>query len=53
MERVTHIDFNRDNVIGRLPDVYYGYPSLYGNFPQTGYGGYFPPGSSYGSAYGY
>ena len=35
LERATHIDFNRDNIIGRAPDVYYGQPSMYGG----GYGG--------------
>jgi hypothetical protein len=30
LERATHIDFNGDNIIGRRPDVYYGYPSMYG-----------------------
>ena len=40
LERKTHIDFNGDNIIGRLPDVYYGgYPSMYGGYPSM-YGGY-------------
>jgi len=30
LERATHIDFNGDNIIGRRPDVFYGYPSMYG-----------------------
>ncbi len=30
LERATHIDFNGDNIIGRRPDVYYGYPAIYG-----------------------
>ena len=43
-ERATHIDFNRDNIIGRRPDVFYGYPGVYGygNSPS-----YYPYG--YGS----
>ncbi|CAF3669199.1 unnamed protein product [Rotaria sp. Silwood1] len=49
LERATHIDFNRDNIIGRPPDVYYGYPSFYGG----GYGGYPPMGYGYGVPYGY
>ena len=44
LERKTHIDFNGDNIIGRRPDVYYGYggyPSMgYGGYPSMGYGGY-------------
>jgi hypothetical protein len=30
LERATHIDFNGDNIIGRRPDVIYGYPAMYG-----------------------
>jgi hypothetical protein len=37
LERATHIDFNGDNIIGRPPDVFYGYPSMYG------YGNRIPP----------
>ncbi|CAF1334507.1 unnamed protein product [Adineta ricciae] len=53
LERATHIDFNGDNIIGRRPDVFYGYPSMYG-----GYGGatMFPTPQPYGyggSLYGY
>ncbi len=44
LERATHIDFNGDNLIGRPPDVFYGYPSMYGSgyggYPSLGYGGY-------------
>jgi hypothetical protein len=29
LERATHIDFNRDNIIGGPPDVIYGYPTMY------------------------
>ncbi|CAF5185139.1 unnamed protein product, partial [Rotaria magnacalcarata] len=54
LERFTHIDFNHDNIIGRLPDVYSSYPSMYGTgnggYPSMGYGGY--PSTSYGG-YGY
>jgi hypothetical protein len=50
LERATHIDFNRDNIIGRPPDVYNGYPSMY----STGYGGFPPTGYGYGpNTYGY
>ncbi|CAF2987978.1 unnamed protein product [Rotaria socialis] len=49
LERFTHIDFNRDNIIDCLPDVYSGYPSMYGtengDYPSMGYGGY--PGLSF------
>ncbi|CAF1363332.1 unnamed protein product [Adineta steineri] len=42
LERRTHIDFNRDNVIGRHPDIYYGYQGAYGSgyssYPYTNYG---------------
>ena len=43
MERMTHIDFNRDNIIGRPPAYHYGYTPAYGpgyntGFPPTGYG---------------
>ncbi|UJR33165.1 hypothetical protein I4U23_020621 [Adineta vaga] len=38
IERATHIDFNRDNIIGRQPDVYYGYGPSYGYTGYTGYG---------------
>lgn len=39
LERVTHIDFNRDNIIGRPYDVpYYAPNSLYP--PMTYHGGY-------------
>ncbi len=49
LERATHIDFNRDNIIGRPPDIYYGYPSMYGPTGYPPYGGY-----GYGSGmYGY
>jgi hypothetical protein len=52
LERATHIDFNGDNIIGRLPDVYPGYGSMYGGgyggFPSAGYGG-----NGYGYGYGY
>lgn len=44
LERATHIDFNGDNIIGRRPDVYYGYPS---------YGGGFGGHPSYGGGFGY
>jgi hypothetical protein len=48
LERATHIDFNRDNIIGRAPDVYYGQPPMYGGggygygggAPSMGYGGF-------------
>ncbi len=49
LERATHIDFNGDNIIGRRPDIMYGYPSMYG------YGGY-PSYNPYGygtGGYGY
>ena len=47
LERATHIDFNRDNIIGRLPDVYYG--SMYGYPSMYGYGGAsMPPPMPYG-----
>ena len=45
LERFTHIDFNGDNVIGRPPDVYYPYPSMYGGpigYPSMGFAAY-PP----------
>jgi len=45
LERATHIDFNGDNIIGRRPDIMYGYPSMYG------YGG-FPPNAGFGYGYG-
>jgi hypothetical protein len=45
LERATHIDFNGDNIIGRRPDIMYGYPSMYG------YGG-FPPNGGFGYGYG-
>ncbi len=50
IERATHIDFNGDNMIGRLPDTYPGggYPMNYGGAP--GYGGV-PPG--YGGGGGF
>ena len=57
MERATHIDFNRDNIIGRQPDIYYpgasmyggGYPSMgYGGYPSMGYGGFPSMGYGYG-----
>ena len=48
LERKTHIDFNGDNIIGRLPDVYYGgYPSMYGGYPPM-FGGYGPMYGGYG-----
>jgi hypothetical protein len=40
LERATHIDFNGDNMIGRRPDIMYGYPSMYGGYPQVGPYGY-------------
>jgi hypothetical protein len=46
LERKTHIDFNRDNIIGRPYDVPYHYsPSMmygggYGGYPSMPYGGY-------------
>ena len=50
LERFTHFDFNRDNIIGRPPDVFYGYPSMYGpgygGYPSMNYGGY--PSMGYG-----
>ncbi|CAF1324685.1 unnamed protein product [Rotaria sordida] len=61
LEKATHIDFNRDNIIGRPPDVLYRYPTMYptgySGFPSMGYGG-FPPmghgGYSYNmSSFGY
>ena len=66
LERATHIDFNGDNIIGRLPDVYSGYgynsmyPKGYGSLPSTAYGtmmgqntyGGFPP-TAYGTSFGY
>jgi len=42
LERATHIDFNRDNIIGRPPDIYYGYGSMYGM------GGGYPSYNPYG-----
>jgi hypothetical protein len=30
LERATHIDFNGDNIIGRRPDIYYGFSGMYG-----------------------
>jgi len=45
LEQGTHIDFNSDNIIGRPPDMYYGYPGMYG-------GGFSPMGG-YGGGYGY
>ncbi|CAF4169101.1 unnamed protein product [Rotaria sp. Silwood2] len=53
LERATHIDFNRDNIIGRVPDAYYGYPSFYGNSPPMGYGGYPSMNFGYGTPFGY
>jgi len=53
LERGTHIDFNRDNIIGRPPDMYYGYSGMYGGGgfpPMGGYGGGYPP---MGYGYGY
>jgi hypothetical protein len=51
LENATHIDFNRDNIIGRPPDIYYGYPSMYGGagYPQYGSFGYGP--GMYGGYY--
>jgi hypothetical protein len=53
LERATHIDFNRDNIIGRVPDVYYQNPGMYG----PGFGGYPSMNSNYGGypsmGYGY
>lgn len=60
LERATHIDFNRDNIIGRAPDVYYPGASMYGGgyggyqsmgqggYPSMGYGGYPSMGYGYG-----
>ncbi|CAF1346050.1 unnamed protein product [Didymodactylos carnosus] len=55
LERATHIDFNRDGIIGRLPDYggygMGGYQPMYG-----GYGGgmgYGLPGTGFASPYGY
>lgn len=45
LERATHIDFNRDNIIGRRPDVHHGHPPICGPAPA------FPHGMSY--SYGY
>ena len=39
LERVTHIDFNRDNIIGRPYDVPYYAPTIL-HPPATYYGGY-------------
>ncbi len=47
LEGVTHVDFNGDGIIGRLPDTIPGggaFPPMnfdynYGGFPPTGYGG--------------
>ena len=46
IERATHIDFNGDGFIGRLPDTIPGggFPPMnpnsgFGGFPQGGYGG--------------
>ncbi len=50
LERATHIDFNRDNIIGRRPDVMPGYHSGYG-YPSSGYG--YPSGYGYGGYSGY
>jgi hypothetical protein len=50
LEHATHIDFNGDNIIGRRPDIYYGYPSMYGGAGYSPYGAY----GGYGSMpYGY
>ena len=49
LERATHIDFNGDGIIGRLPDLPYGYsPYGYGGYPSMGYGGYGYSGYPYG-----
>ena len=54
LERATHIDFNGDNIIGRRPDVYYGYPSYGGGFGgHPSYGGGFGGHPSYGGGFGY
>jgi hypothetical protein len=58
LERATHIDFNGDNIIGRPPDIFYGYPSPYaggyGGYPSMGYGGYGGfPSMGYGGYGGY
>jgi len=47
IERATHIDFNGDGIIGRLPDTIPGgggfppmnYGNVYGGFPPAGYNG--------------
>ncbi|CAF1560910.1 unnamed protein product, partial [Didymodactylos carnosus] len=38
IEDATHIDFNRDGIIGRMPDTYPG-GSNYGGYPGAPYGG--------------